>query len=170
MAGCSHNILQPKSAWGGKAYFMLSFQVMVHPWGKQAGIHGRNMRKNHGRMLLTGSLSSSYSMRFYTLSRPPFLVWEGHWLYTELSHPNHQLRQISLRHSRTPLWLRNSAAEDPSFQVTLGCVRLTLKTNQDSCLGCITGGLWILLSLVCKMSMIEGMSEGLNWSMRVNHT
>lgn len=121
-----------KSSLGRKRLSWLHFQA-PNPSVKQAKAEtqGRNLKQRSWRNshTLLACPSASAQLAFLYSPGPTAQRWH-HLQWTEPSPINNQLRPFLTDLSTAQADPGNSSVGAPSSRVTLGCVKLTRKTNQ----------------------------------------
>lgn len=88
---------------------------------KQGRMACRNRSRNHGGMLFTGSLLGLDSSSFIIQPHPPTEGWD-------LQHQSSMKTRYTDMDADQSYW-DNSSSKVSFYQVTLGCVELTLELN-----------------------------------------
>lgn len=107
--------------------YILYFQVTGH-FQEMAGRNARQppRSRNHGRTLLTGLLSSSFLIQPRTTSQ-----WWSCPQRAGASHISQQSRHTPPHLATGQSHMANPSMKTPSSPTTLGCVKLSVKTNWD---------------------------------------
>lgn len=127
---CCDNTLRWKDSWEEeRVYCSLFLQVRVRHWGKS----GHELQPH--RILLaasppTYSLCSQLVFLHRSKTRPTCLGMASPTVDWTLPYQS-LIQAISHRHGHSSVWLGNTSVKVPSFQITLGCTKMIIKTNQD---------------------------------------